>query len=284
VLDAIVVRSYQGFTDLAPLKQLVKGVSFKEGERYADFQKGDKLCSMSMSELITFSSETEPVAQAAGNAGLNLLTDFKAVWIGLALLGIAGMGIRVLAKKLRRLRSLRQAARPVFFEAAPAQTVTGTASATPAPAVHGSASAFRPKAQPSEAPAQAKTAVSPSSVNHRRQASQRRKMFDYNRYFADLMSTVSHYAASEPHHTNGASLDVTKVAPPAAPASNGNSHAPAAVFHANSDLIANQTTFIEEQRRLMQEQTRLIEEKSKLIAEKNQLLKLQSELIENKLL
>lgn len=44
VLEAIVVRPYKGFSDLAPLRQLVKGVSFKAGERYSDYQNSDKAC------------------------------------------------------------------------------------------------------------------------------------------------------------------------------------------------------------------------------------------------
>lgn len=110
--------------------------------------------------------------------------------------------------------------------------------------------------------------------------SHRRKIFDYNRYFADLMSTVSGHTGS---------LEVTGAAanpiPPAAPQPIPNGHQPAnGAFRANSELIASQTAFIEEQRRLIQEQTRVIEEKTKLISEKNQLLKMQTEMLENKLL
>jgi hypothetical protein len=111
--------------------------------------------------------------------------------------------------------------------------------------------------------------------------SNRRKIFDYNRYFADLMSTVSGHAGSL--EITGAVVNPVASAAPQVMANGG--HQPAnGVFRGNSELIASQTAFIEEQRRLIQEQTRVIEEKTKLIAEKNQLLKMQTEMLENKLL
>lgn len=110
-------------------------------------------------------------------------------------------------------------------------------------------------------------------------ASHRRKIFDYNRYFADLMSTVS-------GHTGGLEGTSPVAIPNNAPqsANSGSMQLSNGTFQANSELIASQTAFIEEQRRLIQEQTRVIEEKTKLIAEKNQLLKMQTEMIESKLL
>ena len=112
--------------------------------------------------------------------------------------------------------------------------------------------------------------------------SHRRKIFDYNRYFADLMSTVSGHAGQ----LEGASSLLLAQPAAAAPqaVANGTGQPANATFRANSELIASQTAFIEEQRRLIQEQTRVIEEKTKLISEKNQLLKMQTEMLENKLL
>jgi hypothetical protein len=111
--------------------------------------------------------------------------------------------------------------------------------------------------------------------------SHRRKIFDYNRYFADLMSTVSGHTGSL--DVAGAAVNAIPAAAPQASANGGYQPANGA-FRGNSELIASQTAFIEEQRRLIQEQTRVIEEKTKLIAEKNQLLKMQTEMLENKLL
>ena len=144
--------------------------------------------------------------------------------------------------------------------------------------------ATKPKLKSAPAPAAPrKNAVLAKKISN--DANFRKKRaFDYNRYFADLMSTVSgHGPAMDAASANGYSLD-RNGNPVAAANGNGNSSTPDGSFNVNSEMIGHQTTLIEEQRRLIQEQTKLIEEKSRLIAEKNQLLKMQSEFIESKLL
>ena len=118
--------------------------------------------------------------------------------------------------------------------------------------------------------------------NHHQNGVRRKKVFDYNRYFTDLMSAVSSNNHFEPAATNGHSHELDRISAVLAsqePA-NGSTH-PA---NGHSEMISHQKTLIEEQKRLIQEQTRLIEEKSRLIAEKNQLLKMQSEWIDSKVL
>jgi hypothetical protein len=107
---------------------------------------------------------------------------------------------------------------------------------------------------------------------------QRKRSFDYNRYFTDLMSSVYSQTYSVENSGHGRETE-----PAAAPAVNGNGHAGTNGF-SGMDLIASQKSLIEEQRRLIQEQSKLIEEKTRLIAEKNHVLKIQSEFIENKVL
>lgn len=132
--------------------------------------------------------------------------------------------------------------------------------------------AFRPKLGPTPLPA----AKNGRARIFTSRFSQRRREFDYNRYFADLMSTVSgHTSAVEA--PMGYALEVTRLTEGVA------AGAPSHAGVSNSELIANQTTLIEEQRRLIQEQTRLIEEKTRLIAEKNQLLKVQEQMLDHKL-
>lgn len=279
MLDAICVRPYRGFTDLAPLKQLVKGVSFKQGERYADYQPGDKLSTLAMADLIVNDDSSD--SQTA-SAGATTIRSGPALWAGLGLgacLGIATLAL--LAGKFRRRRSSRRSTRS---SAPPAQTLPVAMAPPPAftPAV--AAPAEQPPA-PALSPVIAQTKAAPAHrpVNHRRHGSRRKRVFDYNRYFADLMSSVSsHGTPVEAPPVNGSTVSLDHPAASPAPV-NGKAVQPM-LFDANSELISHQTTFIEEQRRLMQEQSKLIEEKSKLIAEKNHLLKLQSELFENKLL
>lgn len=78
VLDATAVRPYQNFPDAIPLKQLMNGVSFKEGERYADHQEGDKVSNLGLTGMITDEEspreEGNSIASLAGN---------KFLWIGL---------------------------------------------------------------------------------------------------------------------------------------------------------------------------------------------------------
>jgi hypothetical protein len=112
-------------------------------------------------------------------------------------------------------------------------------------------------------------------------SSRRKKVFDYNRYFTDLMSAVSSSGLIET-----APIDSPR-ASDAQSASEGGERLSSVSVNLRSaqmEFLANQKALIEEQKRLIQEQSRLIEEKSKLIAEKNQLLKMQSEWIDSKAL
>jgi len=207
----------------------------------------------------------------------------------------------ILARRYKRFRQSQQNRRPVQNRApvqpsAPSSPVR--AAEMPAPA---SVTASKPRVLEPLPPAQV-TLPSSASPQPKRPAfpvqtaksngkslkllngrhSHRRKIFDYNRYFADLMSTVSGHAGQ----LESASVFLAQPAATAPHEGTNGSHQPSnnVAFRANSELIASQTAFIEEQRRLIQEQTRVIEEKTKLISEKNQLLKMQTEMLENKLL
>jgi hypothetical protein len=159
------------------------------------------------------------------------------------------------------------ASKPKILEPLPPAQVTLPTSASPSVSLRRAPALIPPKTANGK----------PLKLNGH--ASRRRKIFDYNRYFADLMSTVSGH--------NGALEGAGPVALPSNGqqiVDTGSVQLSNGAFRANSELIASQTAFIEEQRRLIQEQTRVIEEKTKLIAEKNQLLKMQTEMIESKLL
>jgi hypothetical protein len=111
----------------------------------------------------------------------------------------------------------------------------------------------------------------------------RKRAFDYDRYFTDLMSTVSNSGLSQPNAGNVLTFGAKRAAVaarPTQPSLPGIDD----LQSLHSDMIAHQKMLIEEQKRLIHEQSRLIEEKGNLIAEKNQLLKMQSEWIESKLL
>lgn len=303
MLDAIVVRPYGGFSDLAPLKQLVKGISFKQGEQYTDYKDGDKVAAVGLAESISLDTGSEP-AQVAESAGESESGRALSLWIGLGVIVSLGALAGVLAAIRPRQRWKRvetapaspihaqgrtqAASEPSASLGAPsaAQTASSVIATAPQPAaaVSQPAAISQPAAvsQPA-AISQRRPVFTSQLVSQKNQGSQRRKAFDYNKYFGDLMSTVSNHSPMATPPVNGSESEQFRAGAGRLPV-NGEMTGASGVFQANSELIANQTTFIEEQRRLIQEQTKLIEEKSKLIAEKNQLLKLQSQLMENKLL
>ena len=99
-------------------------------------------------------------------------------------------------------------------------------------------------------------------------------MFDYQKYYSDLMFQVSDraYEVDSLKHEPRASYTSR---PLNAPESNYSTHS------AQISLIEGQKRLIEEQQRLIREQTKLIEEKTRLIQEKNNVLDKQSELFGN---
>lgn len=107
-----------------------------------------------------------------------------------------------------------------------------------------------------------------------KESSSRKRAFDYNRYFADLMSTVEgHTGSAESGNAGGYQSDTSQITSAQA-ASEAGTLPPGAA--AQADLIASQASLIEEQRRMIQEQSKLIEEKNRIIAEKDRQLRRQS--------
>ncbi len=270
--------------NLAMLKTVF---TFNAGEGYADFKPGDKFSRLTVAASIPSEGGNPAPASMA----------MLPLWIGLGLAGSAALVALVLVvKRVRRHPAPTRVAPQPRHEVpapaplpahaplaaapgkpAPAITETGTAAPPATPKPKPAAMPVRPAALPLPARPQPQ----PAFVSQ--QSLRRKRAFDYNRYFADLMSTVSSHGPMEPAAPNGTTEEAEKAAATPTPTNGGNLVQPS-LFTANLELIAHQTSFIEEQRRLIQEQARLIEEKSRLIAEKNQLLKMQSELMENKLL
>ena len=104
----------------------------------------------------------------------------------------------------------------------------------------------------------------------------RRRVFNYQKYYADLLFQVSDRAYETDYVTPAAFQNGSS-------GSNGNGtvHTDNQTLGANLGLIESQKTLIEEQQRLIREQTKLIEEKTRLIQEKNQVLEKQAELFGN---
>jgi uncharacterized membrane-anchored protein len=286
----------KGFFNQDAVQTLASYVTFRPGQAYSDYKEG-LVYTNSLASLLAGEGRwvtASEAGDASSKAMTGLIARYAVISVGVA---AAFVGIAMAFKKLRRRRPLvsapehrepvqvnvHQAGGGMVLEvsasgpAGPAADSAG--SVLPVPARNG----FRPKLTPTPLPPQTET-----KEKHRRtmkpvvarNGAHLKREFDYNRYFADLMSTVSSHGLTLEQARTETTAQIPAFIPPAG---NGNGIYPAPT-NGNADLIANQTAFIEEQRRLIQEQTRLIEEKSRLIAEKNQLLKLQSELIEHKVL
>lgn len=87
----------------APLNQVVSNISFKDGERYADYQKGDKVVQIALADLI---SGAKP-AQAAESSGGNFGTVAAWIYGGLGICVIAGGLMMVFRRKKTRVRRWR---------------------------------------------------------------------------------------------------------------------------------------------------------------------------------
>jgi hypothetical protein len=272
VLDATAVEPYQAqaASGSVPLKELIKNVSFKQGQRYADYQAGDKVSVIGLAGLIT-GEDDSPVAQKNGVA-----TSSKSagVWGWYVLAGVLATGGIVL---FRGVAHQRRKAHPVLAAGVMGNgTGNGTAHAvdtSPVVQTNGSESG---DLKPEVAIAQ-----NGNGSTNRRGSRRRRKVFDYHRFYTDTVMKLSSsgYTAEFPTangRTNRHSNDHPIEGQPLSYETMNQ-----AVAQAHLDLIANQKDLIEEQKRLMVEQARLIEEKSKLIKEHNHLLEKQSEMLES---
>lgn len=239
LIDATAVQVAQtAASDPVPLKQLVKNVSFNPGERYSDYQRGDKIASVGLAGLITDNLD-------AGTAGLGPLA-LAGIWVGgFVFLGLVVWGGIVIRRRWQEL-----------------MVAEGHGSRM-SRSHHGMVSSSR-------------------NGSRGRRGVKKVKVFDYHKYYSDLLLQVSSHPYVQAPSANGAP-----------PVRNTNGHVASrpetppmnqVIVHANLELIANQTNLIEEQKRLLQEQARLIEEKSRLLREKNNLLEKQTELFERDLL
>ncbi|PWU11853.1 MAG: hypothetical protein C5B50_22610 [Verrucomicrobia bacterium] len=282
-LDASVTRPYRGFSDLVPIRQLVRGVSFHEGDRYTDYNAGEKVASGDLASLVSrggplLQAQSEPAAAAVAKP--SPLADLPWFWIGVSGGAVILCGIVIMIVAVRNKPGERNST--VAPHAAAASSPSGVLSAEPVAAPVASLSTTsRSKAQQPAASLRLKPSAGGKRVNGHRHAAKRE--FDYNRYFTDLMGAVSsHSSHLDAPVVNGYGQEPAKLPAPGSP-ENGAPYAEA-VLQASSELISHQRSLIEDQKRLIQEQNKLIEEKAKLITQKNQLLKMQADMMDQKLM
>ena len=97
VIEAKVIRRESA--DLFPLKELVKKVSFKSGEQYAEYQKGERVAEGGITGIIAAQNRNVLAATSSHTAEGAGATVF---WIGLGAIAIVGLvGASFFVKKLR---------------------------------------------------------------------------------------------------------------------------------------------------------------------------------------
>jgi len=256
VLEIITVQPYGTASDSVPLQQLVKNITIKDGQRYTDYESGDKIADVTLSQLIVDNKRPTGSGSLMASAGSGIV-----VWIYSGLAGgvvLIGGAVFYQRRRQRRVRGAVYANGGQAIATARAAAGNGNGNG------HGNgASAMGVKLPAIKV-----------GASDTRDKLRRKKMFDYSKFYTHVVMELS--SRSNP----GTGL---------APNGRLSNHTPGtqegavnqAIASATLDLIASQKNLIEEQKSLMQQQTRLIEERRKLIEEQNSLLKRQSEMIEN---
>lgn len=245
VLDGIAVQT-SGSSAPVPLRQLMAGVTFKSGYAYADYRKGDRVAAHGLADLVASGT---PVAQKAG---------FPYVWVlsgGTAIVLTAGAVLFVRRKPRKAPSPMQQAAAAAQAENAPYKPISATLRSNDHSNGDGS-----------------------GKLNGHK--THRRRTFDYQKFYADLMFQVSDQGL-QPTFVSPPRSRATEKRVESKPQTNGVQNVEAISASANASLIESQKRLIEEQQRLIREQSKLIEEKTRLIHEKNQVLDKQTELFGN---
>jgi len=263
------------------LKDALKDVSFREGERYAEYRLGDKIAPGGLAGLVTFGkqqtaeSTEQPRVEAAG---------LRIFWIGIAAVFCVGfVGMVVVVKKIKNSRTLApvmEAAKEIAFPPQPVAPRVQAVAPKPAPVVAVPKPVNGTKPHHVEKP---KPVVKTNGHHHNKT---KRKVFNYQKFYTEMV--LSGPTPTLAVEANGYEVELNRMAGHTGSADNHQHHNnhkqdSSVAVTVNSELIANQRAIIEEQKRLIHEQAKLIDEKTRLIAEKNQLLQRQSEMIAHNL-
>ena len=297
VLDATMVEPYQNGTDLTPLKDVMANISFKPGQRYTDYQKGDTVADIGLAGLIIGQDESVAAQKDAAVTASKRASGWSWYWyVGVgALAGGSALLLRGALKrrhhKARHVLAASPASNGVSNGKTFAQEHASLTLSAPLALENGhEPHNVKPVLEVSEAKGEVLKNESERTArngSHHGRGARRKKIFDYHRFYTDTVLKLSSGSYTGiPNGTpkangrvNGHSLEKTGVNQ-----SQTQGNMDQTIVQAHLDLIANQRELIEEQKRLMIQQAKLIEEKSKLIAEKSQLLDRQTELFERDLL
>jgi uncharacterized membrane-anchored protein len=312
VMEVVAVQPQADF-DAAPLREMTKNISFQNGERYSDYQAGDKVAPSTLAQMSNYLSGPD----SAGRVG------HKTLWIGVGsgILLLAGAGFAVTGL-LRRRRSvaLRKdtAARPLPRQPVPASQPAEVSTMAQAPVASVTKIAPMSTREGGTSPQPTPDRNRPVSVP-KNGGRKRRKQYNFHLFYSDMIMNLTRwhymggfgtYVSDYSHglsNGNGSGADhngtIETGLPDGTPARNhsinGNPPNGTNGNHTNistannslppdaarllatetAKLIENQQKLIEGQRKLIEEQSKLIREKSKLIDLENSVLGKQSELI-----
>lgn len=246
-LSVTIVQPEQAALNLVALRDAVKGVAFKPGEAYSDYQPQDRVASLGLADLITDSDGAEPLST------WERLSANKWFWVGsaggLLVLSLAGYGVIALFLRRRKVRYYR-----MDEKYQPVRAATNGA------------------AQEHAAPANGQAQIRVNGGFQRNGHRRRKKRFSYHAFYSDMVMNLTrcNYVGSP-----GSVLhDVQRAAAGVEATSAqdlGQGHNAGMPDTANL-LVAETSKLIQSQQKLIEGQRRLIEEQSKLIQEKSLLL------------
>jgi uncharacterized membrane-anchored protein len=288
------MTAYQSYpvTDPAPLKQLAGDINFKDGERYTDYQAGDKLADVGLAELIAGGKPAPKTAAAStGTVMILIYSGFAVCIVGVAVVLLRKKDRRHAAKVSARESSRnRSSSRPAAATVAPVSAaVAAPIVATQAPAATATSINIQQTAMPA-----AKTPPTMNNGTKQSHRGRRRKVFNYPKFYTTVMRELSLHAYGPGSsakgksngyangHANGHTNGQSNGYPNGANGSNGHANVPN-IPAANDalkaeivELIATQKNLINEQKCLLEQQTRLIEEKRWLIEEQTAFIRNQA--------
>lgn len=264
-------------TDAPSLKQLAGDIIFNDGERYADYQNGDKIAQIGLADLITGGKPMAKTATSSHAFGGAMVWIYSGIFVCAVIGGVMLFRNNGKNKKVSR-PAHASAPVPVSKPAVSQQT----AHAVSQPAV-----APQNGHQNGAASSKVLDQKRPSKQFHR---NRRKKVFNYPKFYTNVMRELSlHSYGSGPANgkTNGHANGHANGNGNGRTNGHANGHSNGHANGANGinetlreeivQLIANQKNLIEEQKCLLDQQTKLIAEKRWLIEEQSAFLKGQAE-------
>jgi len=267
VLSVTIVQADRAGFSLIALRDATRGIAYKNGERYSDYQPEDRVSRSGLAELILNSNGSEPLSR------WERLAQNKWLWAGAAVVLLAGgYGMTVLIVKKHKAHYYRMDEK---YRCAPA--LATQAVATNGHAVNGNG-------QPQVELANGQAALRPNMGFQRNGHRRRKKRFSYHAFYSDMVMNLTrcNYVGSPGGFLHGQPASLDNSSSPSqdvvVPSSSMPDTANLLVAE-TSKLIQSQQKLIEGQRKLIEEQSKLIQEKSMLLDAENRAMGKQTEML-----